>query len=153
MGGDGEERWRGGGGRGGCNPVRSCRVGEVVVAQWKSSSFSFHPSLILVSWKVSKWRVEFGFEAAQQSTLSPSLTIKPLDYTYIVHTRAGFNSPSPQVRRLAGPSIYWTFYCEKGCVVSDICTFYIHCFQILFPVRKFSYNFLNAPLIVYCPQP
>lgn len=87
--------------------------GGEVVAHWNSSSFSFHPSLILVSWKVSKRRVEFGFEAAQQWTLFPSLTIQPLHYTYMVHTRAGFNSPSVWVTRLEFVQL-WTILLRNG---------------------------------------
>lgn len=47
--------------------------------------------------KVSKRRVEFGFEAAQQWTLFlslPPIIIKPLGYTYMEHTGAGLNPTS-----------------------------------------------------------
>lgn len=70
--------------------LKSCPVmrGGEVGAHWSPSSLSFHPFLILASWKVSKRRDEFGFEAAQQWTLPP-ITLTPLHYRYIVTPGAG----------------------------------------------------------------
>lgn len=109
MGGEGKEKWKGGGGGGGDGGCYSCPVmqgergaGLGVTVHWRCSSFSFLPSLIPVSWKVSKWRVQFGFELTQKSTLSLSLSpplyhqTSRLDMSF---TKAGFNLPSPSQKQ------------------------------------------------------
>lgn len=76
-----EGRRKLGGGGGGGDPFRSCMAGEVVVVV--NPSFpSVHPWSMWAE-KVSKRRVEFGFEAAQQWTLSPRPS--PLNL-YTTHT-------------------------------------------------------------------
>lgn len=58
------------------------------------SIFSFRPSVIHVSWKGVKTKGGVWFRGSPTvNTFPPSLTIKSLHYTYIVHTRAGCNSP------------------------------------------------------------
>lgn len=97
-GGDGEDRWRG---------WRTwwwwwwwwsksvMQDGEVAV-HWMSSSFSFHPPLSLLSWKGVKTKGGVWFRGSPTVTTLPfpSLNTKPLDYTYIYQTRAGFKSHS-----------------------------------------------------------